>query len=82
MPEPFNETGKWLLQSGCHNGSITGRDSGTTEHDSEAAAREEWARTEAFWKLMHSKVWFAKLVPPGARYQDAITLHPGVPYAG
>lgn len=79
--EAVNETGRWLLQSGCHRGTLMSRDGGTSEHASEAGARAELGRQMEFWGQIGYRVWYAHLVPPGAPYSESITLHPGVPYA-
>ena len=64
-----------------HQGTLGSMDSGTREFETEAEAREMWDKQLAAMTIMGYKVGFDELVPPGARFKDAVTLHEGVPYA-
>lgn len=55
--------GKWLVSHGIHDGTLTSRDLanplGPTEHESEAAAREAFAKAKEGFAQIGCVTWFA-----------------------
>lgn len=58
---PKAPPGKWLLIHGIHKGTITSRDFGRTEHDSEDAAQAAYITAKAAYAEIGYVTWFAKL---------------------
>ena len=55
---------KWTLSHGIHRGTITSRDSTTSEHMTLAECRKSLDESEEFYKSIGYRIWFAKAVGP------------------
>jgi hypothetical protein len=76
-----NDTGRWILQIGIHQGTIISRDSETTGHSSETEARQEYRTAKDYYTSRGISIRYAKMIPPGAPYATGwVTLDSGVPY--
>jgi len=81
MDTAVNDTGKWLLSFGIHRGTLTSRDSGRTEHDGKEDAERSYQEQKASAASSGYKVWFAKLIAPGAPWSTGwVALDRGEPY--
>lgn len=69
--------GKWKLQIGWHQGTLTSSDSEVRELDSLDDCRKSLAESEKFWASLGYFVWYARAVNPDG---EKFLLHPGVPY--
>lgn len=76
-----NDTGKWLLGFGIHRGTLMSRDSGRSEHGSEAEARESYRQQKASAASFGYRVWYAQIIAPGAPWSTGwVTIDQGEPY--
>lgn len=69
--------GKWGVQHGIHRGTITSRDSGYDEFDSEDEAREFFSKQLEFYRRIGYSIWFAYLIDDQG---SKVVLAPSVPY--
>lgn len=54
------KTKKWVLQIGCHNGTITSRDSTSRMHGSFEECKADFEETKKLWdSFRNTFVWFA-----------------------
>ena len=68
---------KWQLSIGCHDGTLTGRDSELREFDSLEECKNNLKESERFWNSIGHFVWFATAYGPNG---EELSLHPGTPY--
>jgi len=60
---------KWVLHHGIHRGTITSRDTGSCEYETEQEAREDFAKQKAWYRSIGYVIWFAYLNSPnGEKY--------------
>lgn len=76
-----NDTGKWVLNIGIHQGTITSRDMERTEHEDEAQARQAYQDAKRQYASFGCQIWFARMIAPGAPYDTGwVSLDAGAPY--
>ena len=55
---------KWRVDHGIHRGTITSRDSGSREYDTEKDARDGFQESKTWYANMGYVIWFAYLYAP------------------
>lgn len=77
MSTEVQESQKWKLHVGIHQGTLVSRDSKLTEHDSLEECRESMRKEGSFLTSMGYYIWFAYAFSPSGK---KIILHQGTPY--
>jgi len=60
----YDMANKWVLHHGIHRGTITSRDTGSEEYDTEQEARDAFKNHKDFYSRIGYVIWFAYLVSP------------------
>lgn len=56
---------KWILNHGCHRGTLMSRDvASPSSHDTEAEALEAYQGHRNFYQSIGYQIWYAKLTSP------------------
>jgi hypothetical protein len=55
---------KYVLHQGCHRGTITSRDSSSSEHDTYEQAYQAYLDARDFYRSIGYQIWFAYIVAP------------------
>ena len=58
------EDKKFVLQIGCHRGTLVSRDNEAREFDTYEEAYVSYLESKAAWKRIGYMVWFADIVAP------------------
>jgi len=74
MPD---DSKKWTLNMGCHDGTAKSRDSSTGEYDSLAECEDAVRKAEEFWTTIGRYVWHATAYGPNGEQEK---LRDGIPY--
>lgn len=55
---------KYVLNHGCHRGTLMSRDSGSEEYDTYEEAYEAYQKHRAFYHSIGYQIWFADIIAP------------------
>jgi hypothetical protein len=61
------ENSKFVLNHGCHRGTIASRDSGTEKFDTYEEAHTAYLEHKKFCNSIGYQIWFAEIVNPDGK---------------
>lgn len=67
---------KWILEHGCHKGTLTSRDIGEpSEHDTKEAAIEAYQKHRQFYASVGYQIWYARITSPDGKIYNLELNH-------